>query len=52
MFPVKLEDGTLGKTEKPVKVGDTVTIEICDANGNNRTVTGVVAKAGYDNDKK
>jgi hypothetical protein len=52
MFPVKLEDGTSGKTEKPVKVGDTVTIEICEANGNNRTVTGVVAEAGYDNDKK
>ncbi len=26
---VKLEDGTLGKTEKPVKVGDTVTLDIC-----------------------
>ncbi len=43
---VKLEDGTLGKTEKPVKVGDTVTLEICDGNENNITVTGVVAEAG------
>ncbi len=43
---VKLEDGTLGKTEKPVKAGDTVTLETCDVNGNNITVTGVVAEAG------
>ena len=44
---VKLEDGTLGKTEKPVKVGDIVTLDICDDNENNKTVTGVVAEAGY-----
>ena len=41
---VRLEDGTRGKTEKPVKVGDTVTLEICDDNGNNIEVTGVVAE--------
>ncbi len=27
---VKLEDGTWGKTEKTVKVGEIVTLEICD----------------------
>ena len=43
---VKLEDGTLGKTEKPVKVGDIVTLEICDTNGNNKIVIGKVAEAG------
>ncbi len=44
---VKLEDGTLGKTEKPAKVGDTVTLEICDDNENNIKVTGVVAERYY-----
>ncbi len=41
---VKLQDGTYGKTVKPANVGDTVTVEICDDNGNNIEVTGVVAE--------
>ena len=41
---VRLEDGTCGKTEKPVKAEDTVTLDICDDNGNNTQVTGVVAE--------
>jgi hypothetical protein len=43
---VRLEDGTWGKTEKLVKVGDTVTIEIADDNGNNIEVSGVIAEVG------
>ena len=43
---IRLEDGTCGKTEKPVKVGETVTLEICDDNGNNLSVTGVAAEVG------
>ena len=43
---VKLEDGTSGKTEKPVKVGEMVTLEVCDDNGNNTSVTGVAAEVG------
>ncbi len=43
---VRLECGTNGKTEKPVKAGETVTLEICDDNGNNIEVTGVVAEVG------
>ena len=41
---VRLEDGTNGKTEKPVKVGETVTLDICDDNENNIKVTGVVSE--------
>ncbi|KHE93582.1 MAG: hypothetical protein K8F52_04110 [Candidatus Scalindua rubra] len=41
---VRLEDGTRGETEKPVKVGDTVTLDVIDDNGNNLVVTGVVAE--------
>ena len=41
---VRLEDGTWGKTEKPVKIGDTVTLEVTDDNGNNTELTGVVAE--------
>jgi hypothetical protein len=41
---VKLVDGTYGKTEEPARVGDTVTLEICDNNENNTKVTGVVAE--------
>ena len=44
---VKLECGTHGKTEKSVKVGDTVTLDICDDNENNTKVTGVVAERYY-----
>ena len=43
---VRLEDGTRGKTEKPVKVGETVTLDICDDNENNLKVTGVVSEVG------
>jgi hypothetical protein len=43
---VKLECGTYGRTEKPVNVGDTVTLDICDENENNIKVTGVVAEVG------
>ena len=43
---VKLECGTKGKTEKPVKVGETVTLDICDDNENNLKVTGVVSEVG------
>ncbi len=43
---VRLKDGTNGKTEKPVKAGDTVTLEICDDNENNIKVTGVVSEVG------
>jgi plastocyanin len=43
---VRLEDGTWGKTEKLVKVGDTVTFEIADDNGNNIEVSGVIAEVG------
>jgi hypothetical protein len=43
---VRLEDGTWGKTEKLVKVGDTVTLDICDDNGNNIEVSGVIAEVG------
>ncbi|MCR4313559.1 MAG: hypothetical protein NUV58_04890 [Candidatus Roizmanbacteria bacterium] len=44
---VKLVDGTYGTTEEEARVGDTVTLEICDDNGNNIEVTGVVAKRCY-----
>jgi len=44
---VKLVDGTYGKTEEEAKIGDTVTLEICDANENNIKVTGVVAERYY-----
>ncbi len=43
---VKLEDGTWGKTEKPVKVGEIVTLDTCDDNENNIKVTGVVSEVG------
>ena len=43
---VRLEDGTWGKTEKPVQVGEKVTLEICDDNENNIKMTGVVAEVG------
>ena len=43
---VRLEDSTWGKTEKPVKVGDTVTLDICDDNENNIEVSGVIAEVG------
>ncbi len=41
---VKLIDGTYGKTDEAARVGDTVTLEICDDNENNTKVTGVVAE--------
>ena len=41
---VRLEDGTWGKIEKPVKVGEVVTLDICDDNENNIKVTGVVSE--------
>ena len=41
---VKLECGTHGKTEEAARVGDTVTLQICDENENNIKVTGVVAE--------
>ena len=41
---VRLEDGTWGKTEESVKVGEMVTLDICDDNENNTKVTGVVAE--------
>jgi hypothetical protein len=44
---VKLVDGTYGKTEEAARVGDTVTLEICDDNENNISVTGVVAERYY-----
>jgi hypothetical protein len=44
---VKLVDGTYGKTEESARVGDTVTLEICDDNENNTKVTGVVAERYY-----
>ena len=43
---VRLEDGTWGKTEKTAKVGETVTLDICDDNENNIKVTGVVSEVG------
>ncbi len=43
---VRLEDGTRGKTEEPVKVGEMVTLDICDDNENNTKVTGVVSEVG------
>ncbi len=43
---VRLECGTHGKTEESVKVGDTVTLAICDDNENNIDVTGVIAEVG------
>ena len=44
---VKLVDGTYGKTEEAARVGDTVTVQICDENENNTKVTGVVAERYY-----
>ena len=44
---VKLVDGTYGKTEEEAKIGDTVTVEICDDNENNTKVTGVVSERYY-----
>ena len=44
---VKLVDGTYGKTEEAARVGDTVTLDVCDENENNVKVTGVVAERYY-----
>ncbi len=44
---VKLKDGTYGKTDESARIGDTVTIEICDDNENNVKVTGVVSERYY-----
>ncbi len=44
---VKLTDGIYGKTNESAVIGDTVTIEICDDNGNNVSVIGVVAERYY-----
>ncbi len=43
---VKLENGTWGKTEEPVKVGEMATLDICDDNENNTKVTGIVSEVG------
>ena len=44
---VKLTDGTYGKTNESARIGDTVTLDICDDNGNNVSITGVVAERYY-----
>jgi hypothetical protein len=35
------------QTEEAARVGDTVALEVCDANENNTKVTGVVAERYY-----
>ena len=44
---VKLVDDTYSKTEEAARVGDTVTLEICDDNENNTKITGVVTERYY-----
>ena len=44
---VKLECGTYGKTEAAARVGDKVTLDVCDDNENNIKVIGVVAERYY-----
>lgn len=42
MKTILLEDGTVGKTDEDVNVGDTVTVSLHDENGMPIEATGVV----------